>query len=81
MMGHRGKMKGGDEYDGLSPWKRYHNWAPGVRKLIKRGYNKRMRKVAKARLARKGIDEKGEAVIRGTSRGQAVSVVAQNERD
>ena len=48
MMGHRGKMKGGDEYDALSPWKRYYHWQPGERKRIKRGYNKRQRKAAKA---------------------------------
>lgn len=37
-------MKGGDEYDALTKAKQYYNWKPGVRKKIKRKYNKRLRK-------------------------------------
>ena len=47
MMGHRGKMRGALEYDALTQWKQYLGWAPGMRKAIKRNYNKRMRKLAK----------------------------------
>ena len=43
MMGHRGKMIDGDEYDGLTRWKRYYHWKPGERKQLKRKYNKRDR--------------------------------------
>jgi hypothetical protein len=50
MMGHRGKMRGAIEYDALTKWKRYLYWRPGERKLIKRGYNKRVRKLAKEKL-------------------------------
>jgi len=48
MMGHRGTKKGGDEWDALTSGKRYLGWAPSERKKIKRKYNKRMRKLAKA---------------------------------
>jgi hypothetical protein len=40
------KMKGGDEYDALSrKSKRLFKWASGVRKKLKRKYNKRFRKI------------------------------------
>lgn len=40
------KMKGGDEYDGLSHRsKSLFNWRAGVRKKLKRKYNKRFRKI------------------------------------
>ena len=39
------KMISGDEFDALSKKaKNYFHWKPGVRKKIKRGYNKRLRK-------------------------------------
>lgn len=38
------KMVNGDEYDALTKAKNYYNWRSGVRKKIKRGYNKRFRK-------------------------------------
>ena len=47
MMGHRGKLKSGEEWDALTGWRRYYHWHPGQRKRIKRGYNKRMRKAAR----------------------------------
>jgi len=37
-------MKTGDEYDGLTPWKKFYKWRSGQRKKIKRGYNKRVRR-------------------------------------
>ena len=42
-------MKGGDEYDAFSPWRRLlcYLGRPGVVKKIKRGYKKRERKQAK----------------------------------
>jgi len=40
-------MKGGDEYDGLTNSRKYYNWSKGQIKKIKRGYNKRFRKVGK----------------------------------
>ena len=43
MMGHRGRLINGDEWDALSPWKRFLHWRPGERKRIKRGYNRRQR--------------------------------------
>ena len=40
------KLKGGDEYDALSPKsKGFFNWRAGVRKKLKRKYNKRFRKI------------------------------------
>lgn len=43
MMGHRDKLKTGDEVDGICA-KHLYNWGSGVRKLIKRAVNKRARK-------------------------------------
>jgi hypothetical protein len=40
-------LKSGDEQDALTPWKKYLRWRPGVRKKIKRNYNKRIRRKAK----------------------------------
>lgn len=37
-------MRGGDEYDALTRWKRYLHWRSGERKRIKRGYNRRQRR-------------------------------------
>lgn len=40
------KMKGGDEYDALSrKSKGLFNWRAGIRKKLKRKYNKRFRKI------------------------------------
>ena len=44
MMGHREALKGGDEYDALTRWKKFLRWKPRVRKLIKRQFWKRQRK-------------------------------------
>lgn len=45
MMGHKGTLKGGSEWDALTRWKKVLHWNPGERKLIKRKYNKRQRKM------------------------------------
>jgi len=52
MMGHKEKLKGGDEYDALTGWKKFLNWNSGVRKRIKRQFNKRIRQKVKKDLAR-----------------------------
>ena len=42
------RMKGGDEYDGLTRRSRkFHLWKAGQLKKIKRAYNKRFRKHTK----------------------------------
>jgi hypothetical protein len=39
-------LKSGDEVDGLSRQaKRFHKWRAGVRRAIKRRFNKRVRKI------------------------------------
>ena len=38
------RMKGGDEYDGLTKARRFLLWKRGQLKKIKRAYNKRFRK-------------------------------------
>ena len=43
MMGHRERLRGGDEYDALTRWKRFLYWRPGQRRTIKRRFNKRQR--------------------------------------
>jgi hypothetical protein len=42
-------MKTGAEHDALTRWRRFLHWRPGVRALIKRGYNKRVRREEKLR--------------------------------
>lgn len=37
-------LKGGDEYDALTKWKKFLKWRAGQRKAIKRAYNKRQRR-------------------------------------
>lgn len=51
MMGHKEEMKGGEEFDAFTGWKRFFNWNSGVRKRIKRQFNKRIRKEVKQNLA------------------------------
>ncbi len=50
-MAKRIPMKTGDEYDAFTWWKRYCHWRPGERKRIKRGYNRRARRLAKMEIA------------------------------
>ncbi len=44
MMTKRIRMRGGDEYDGLTKARRFLLWKRGQLKKIKRAYNKRFRK-------------------------------------
>ena len=46
-MGHRGKLQGGDEWDAFSDWRKGLGGKAGKWKSVKRGYNKRMRKLAR----------------------------------
>jgi len=48
-MGHREKIKGGDEQDVFSGWRRLlcYTGRPGVTKAIKSKFNRRIRKEAK----------------------------------
>lgn len=41
-------LKGGDENDALTRWKRLIKWRPGQRKSAKKTYQKRLRQMAKA---------------------------------
>ena len=41
------RMKGGDEYDGLTKARKFYTWKAGQLKKIKRAYNKRLRKYIK----------------------------------
>jgi hypothetical protein len=36
-----------DEYDALTPWKRFLRWRSGQRKKIKKRYNRRERRLLK----------------------------------
>lgn len=38
-------MKTGDEHDALTPFKRWVSWRSGVRKAIKKAFNRRVRRV------------------------------------
>ena len=49
-MGHKEKLKSGDEYDALTKMKKWFNWRSKVRKRIKRIVNKRERKRIRAEL-------------------------------
>ena len=40
-------LKGGDEHDALSGWKKYHSFRAKQRKSIKKRYNKRLRRYFK----------------------------------
>jgi len=48
MMGHRTALKGGMEYDVLTRWRKVINMNPGVARLVKRKYNKRVRQHEKS---------------------------------
>jgi len=47
MMGHRTKLKSGDEYDAFGKWRRIFHWQAGQLKAIKRRFSKRVRQEAK----------------------------------
>lgn len=40
-------LKGGDEQDALTGWRRFYHFKPGTRKEIKRKFNKRVRRFIK----------------------------------
>tara|TARA_Y100000385_G_C12937185_1_gene569360 strand:- start:308 stop:475 length:168 start_codon:yes stop_codon:yes gene_type:complete len=46
-------LKGGDEYDALTKARKYYNFGRKALKVIKRGYNKRVRRDNKKDLWRK----------------------------
>ena len=43
-MGHKEKLKSGQEFDVLTGWKKWYKWRAGVRKKTKKKVNKRERK-------------------------------------
>lgn len=43
-MSKRIPMKGGDEYDAFSKYRKFFHWKAGQLKKIKRAYNKRFRR-------------------------------------
>jgi len=46
MMGHKTKLKSGDEYDAFTKWRNVLNWRAGQIKAVKRKFNKRVRREA-----------------------------------
>lgn len=44
MMGHKEKLKGGDEYDAFTNWRKVVAMNHGERSKIKRRFNKRQRR-------------------------------------
>ena len=57
-------LKGGDEYDALTRWRRLLRWRPGERKAVKRQYQRRERREAK-RAARMETEGRNEAQAEG----------------
>jgi hypothetical protein len=51
MMGWRTRLKGGDEHDALTGWRRFLGWRPGQRKQAKQSHNRRIRREARVNLA------------------------------
>lgn len=47
MMGHREKLKSGDEYDAVTRWRRFLHWRAGQRKRVKRQLARRARREGK----------------------------------
>lgn len=43
-------MKGFDEYDAFTGWRRVMHWQPGERARIKATYNRRVRRVIRRRI-------------------------------
>ena len=52
-------LRGGDEYDALTRWRRAlcYTQRPGVCRSIKRGYQRRLRHLARAMLRHAGGDD------------------------
>ena len=55
MMGHREKLKGGDEYDALTKARKVYGPGAGVVKEIKRRFWKRLRREARQMMRRLGL--------------------------
>ena len=52
MMGHREKLKGGDEWDAFSRYVRsIMHWRPGAVRRIKRRFHKRVRRLWRQRVS------------------------------
>lgn len=49
-------LKGGDEYDALTGWRKVYGFRPGVRAAIKRKYNRRLRRIMKVIWPNKHLD-------------------------
>ena len=47
MMGTRTRLRGGDEHDAFSGWRRLLRWRAGQRRAIKQAHNQRLRKQAR----------------------------------
>lgn len=41
------QMRGGDEYDAFTGWRKYYRWRPGELRFLKRRANKRERRKGK----------------------------------
>jgi len=44
------KLNDADEYDAFTGWRKWYTWKAGRLKAIKRGYNRRVRKLWKVKL-------------------------------
>lgn len=56
MMGTRTRLRGGDEYDAFSGWRRLLRWRAGQRRAIKQAHNQRLRKQARQAMWRDGME-------------------------
>lgn len=54
MMGTRTRLRGGDEHDAFSGWRRLLRWRAGQRRAIKQAHNQRLRKQARQAMWRDG---------------------------
>lgn len=55
-MGHREKLKGGDEWDAFTGWRRVVPWSPGALRRVKRRFNRRIRRAVRMGLRRQRED-------------------------
>lgn len=53
MMGHKEPMKGGAEFDAFSRWRKHLHWTRGHLAWIKKHFNRRVRREARAALEAK----------------------------
>jgi hypothetical protein len=54
MMGHREPLKGGDEYDAFTPWRKVCCWGKGTVHKIKHAFHRRVRRTCRATLRAMG---------------------------